>query len=486
MVVMTDQQRFDQLGYSSNGFFETPTLDRLAASGVVFENGYSASTTCVPARVALLTGKQPHRVPTQVNGIALREGVWTIARALADAGYETALFGKMHFAPVHSDHGFATMRLCEHLDAQGYDRSSGADFDDYHDWLESQGVADWRVTVVDGTPKLGPGANRTFPFAAEYHPTAWIEREVVTFLEQRDSSRPLFLVVSFPHPHAPYNPPEPYASMYDPNGAAVHGTGADVNAALPPLFVRTMTEFERRQPARYDPSAPRPLQHFLAIVRGLVRQIDDSLARIIARVDESKTVIWFTSDHGDYAGHRGLLYGKNPWIPWDDLSRVPLFACGPGIEGGRHHAGLVQSHDLAPTFLSFADIEPPAGQEFDGRDLYPLLCDDVAGDDRTVFCATTMGWPMVRRGSYKLIMNKPWRVPALFDLDRDPGERVNLADDPAHADVAVELRALLDAQLALALPPEERTATPPPVTTAAAPSPAAPSRRSWLRRRGAD
>jgi choline-sulfatase len=482
MLVMTDQQRFDQLGYSSDGHYETPTLDRLAGSGVIFDTAYSASTTCVPARVALLTGKQPHRVPTQVNGFAPREGVWTIARALASAGYETALFGKMHFAPVHSDHGFTTMRLCEHLNAQGYDDASADPFDDYHHWLEANGVADWRVTRVNGKLRIGPGANRTFELPAEYHPTSWIEHEVTTFLERRSPDRPLFLVVSFPHPHAPYNPPEPYASMYDPAQSRVRATGPDVNAALPGLFVRTMTEFDARAPQQFDQRDLRQLHTFVATVRGLVRQIDDSLASILTHVDERRTVIWFTSDHGDYTGHRGMLNGKMPWIPWDDLGRVPLFVCGPGIEGGRRYPGLVQSHDLAPTFLAYAGVEPVPDDDFDGRSLSPILRGgDGTHDDRIVFCATTMGWPMVRRGRYKLILNRPWKLPVLFDMERDPDETVNLADDPAHADITAELRALLDAELARGLP-----ASSPPTLPAAPPTPepqAEPSRRSWLRLR---
>ncbi|MDQ1534333.1 MAG: arylsulfatase, partial [Actinomycetota bacterium] len=118
VLIMTDQQRFDQVGYASGGHFETPNLDALAAGGVIFETAYSASTVCIPARNALLTGIQPHRLPTQENPFALREGFWTVAHELRHAGYETAFIGKAHFAPVHAQHGFETMRLCEHLSSQ--------------------------------------------------------------------------------------------------------------------------------------------------------------------------------------------------------------------------------------------------------------------------------------------------------------------------------------------------------------------------------
>jgi choline-sulfatase len=95
MLIMTDQQRFDQIGYASRGAFDTPHLDRLACRGIIFENAYSTSTVCVPARCSLLTGLLHHRVPTQNQGefgfLALREGFWTVPRYLRTAGYRTAL-----------------------------------------------------------------------------------------------------------------------------------------------------------------------------------------------------------------------------------------------------------------------------------------------------------------------------------------------------------------------------------------------------------
>ena len=237
VLIMTDQQRFDQVGYASGGHFETPHLDALAARGVVFDTAYSAATVCVPARSALLTGVHPHRLPTQENGAALREGTWTVAHALRGAGYETALFGKMHFAPVHSQHGFETMRLCEHLHAQALGPLSEARddrVDDYHDWLLAQGLPDWRF--ADGGPRVSTPDAFRFSQPLAVHPTSWIEREVLTFLEARDRERPLFLTVSFPHPHAPYNPPEPYASMYDPADSRLPVSGPEANAHLPMVF----------------------------------------------------------------------------------------------------------------------------------------------------------------------------------------------------------------------------------------------------------
>ena len=418
VLLMTDQQRHDQVGYASGGFFETPNLDRLAASGVVFDNAYSTSTTCVPARVGLLTGLLHHRVPTQVNRFALREGFWTIARELRGLGYETALFGKMHFFPVHADHGFETTRLVEHLTQSRVDQG---EIDDYHLWLSAQGAADPRREYQAD----GRRVDAAFPYTAERHPTGWIEQEVCSFLQSRDRSRPLFLVVSFPHPHAPHDPPEPYASMYDPADVELPDQDFEVNAALPPEFLQAFSTFGDRRPSRVGDAKPRAFTQFLTKVRGLIRHIDDAVGAIVHELDLKRALLFFTSDHGDYAGRRGVL-GKAPWIPFDDLARVPFFVVGAGVSGGRRVGDLVQSSDFVPTALDRAGRDPhPFG--FDARSLGGLLGDPATppDEDRSVFCATTMGWPMVRRGPYKYILHRGTWSNVLFHLDDDPDETRN-------------------------------------------------------------
>jgi arylsulfatase len=444
VLIMTDQQRHDQIGYASGGHFETPTLDSLAARGVIFDTAYSASTTCVPARSALLTGILPHRLPSQENGAALREGFWTVAHELRRSGYETALIGKMHFAPVHSNHGFETMRLCEHIKWQGLGPLSSArgdEVDDYHGWLQQRGLADWRYTHDTWwTPPMPRG------YPPEAHATAWIEQETSSFLAARDRRRPLFLVISFLHPHAPYDPPQPYASMYDPAESILPAEGFEANGRLPLVFQLAVDGSRTRVEAR-DATKVRS---FLATVRGLIRQIDDAVGRLMERIDLDETFVFFTSDHGDYSGHRGLMR-KTPQIPFDDLARVPLFVTGGDVVGGRRVVPLVQSSDFALTCLDVAGVVPPDDVEFDSRSLRPILRDAAGADDRDreVVCGTgTPGWPMIRRGRYKYMQHIEHfddAQCALFDLEADPGEQVNLFDDAAHRDIgrtlALRLRA---------------------------------------------
>lgn len=437
VLFITDQQRFDQFGYSSGGHFETPNIDALAARGVVFEAAYSASTVCVPSRVAMLTGIQPHRLPTQENALALREGFWTIARELQAHGYETAAFGKMHFAPVHADHGFDTLRLCEHLYRQGLgplSEARGDTTDDYHGWLLEQGLDDERLDD-------GYAGRRSFALPASAHPTAWVEREVEAFLAARSRDRPLFLIVSFPHPHPPLDPPAPYDSMYDP-ADSILPDDMSANTELPMVFALAL----HSSPARVDADHPEGLRSSLAAARGLVKQIDDSVGRLVAALDLDRTLVLVTSDHGDYGGHRGLIR-KVPWVPFDDLARVALVAAGAGTQRGARVTELVQTSDIPLTVLDLLGTAPPEGISFDSRSLRPHLEGSAgpADRDRTVFSGVSMGWPMARRGRFKLIGHIERHGKVLFDLDADPGEQTNLALDPAFADVRADLEARLDA-----------------------------------------
>jgi arylsulfatase len=450
VLIMTDQQRFDQIGYESHGFFETPYIDELASRGVVFDRAYSGGTNCVPARVSLLTGLQHHRVPKQPGSwLALREGYWTIARELQRAGYATALVGKMHATPIRAQHGFDTLRLCEHLGVQALGAGMNSeDTDDYHDWFLANGLDDWRDATPDEWLRQ---VGRWFPYHAEFHPTAWVEREALTVLSRRDSKRPLFLIVSFPHPHAPLNPPEPYASRYDPSEISLPEDGFTVNASLPPPFLDTMTTTRKGRTPRHVKGAENRVRGALTRSRALIAQIDDAVGRILEHIDLTQTLVVFTSDHGDYAGHRGLLQ-KEPWIPFDDLARVPLVVAGLDANCGRRVSSLVQSFDFVPTCLDYANVNIPS-QVFDSRSLRPLLLgsSDAQEVHRTVMCATP-GWPMVRSGPYKYIRHRESGCAVLFDLDRDPGETTNVLGDAAYTSVARTLERLLDESLARGIP----------------------------------
>ncbi len=426
LLVMTDQQRADSVGYAhqvdgtGGGDSDTPHLDDFADRGVIFENAYSASTVCVPARSALLTGIFDERLPRVDGGLALKEGYWTIAHAMARAGYETGLFGKMHFVPIHARHGFQVVRSCEHLgQAAGY----GPDeVDDYRRWLESQGLADPDASGLTSVPD-----------DEALHPANWITDQAIDFLEKRRSVEPYFAIVSYTGPHTPHDPPKRYRAMYPWEAETLPVDGFEVNEGLPGVFQEALAPPPDRSsssPTYVSDLSPERVKRTLAAIRAMIRQIDDQVTRLMNHVSLDDTVVFFTSDHGDYGGHRGLM-GKWPWLPFDDLAKVPFFALGAGVEGGRRIGAPVQSCDFAATCLELAGLEPPG--PLDTESLASVLYGAAEDADRAVFCAASMGWPMIRRGNLKMLGYwlgpKLEGVDAIYDLEADPGETKNLAPD---------------------------------------------------------
>lgn len=461
LMIMTDEQRADSMGYVGNKPSDTPNLDCLARQGAIFENAYSSSTSCVPARASLMTGLLHHRVSTvgphgrvaSATGLAVKPGEWTIARALREAGYQTALFGKMHFYPIRADHGFDVMQTCEHLPA-GYGKNAE---DDYRRWLKSTGRKDYRFDRAS--------IPRPFAYEAEYHPTSWIARHSKDFLESRSKSCPYFAVISFTGPHTPYDPPEPYASMYRAEDQALPDTDIQVNNTLPDPFRRAAMDSQGGKffaPLRVSDRGDDHAREVLAAIRASIRFIDDAIADIMSKVDLENTVVFFLSDHGDYGGNRGFL-GKIPWIPFDDLAKVPFFAVGADVQSGMRIKAPVQSFDYVSTALEYAGIAPPV-DDMDSISLLPVLRGGTPDSNRPVFCATTEGWPMIRRGRFKDIWHSGYDVHALFDLEADPKESVNLAEEPAYASLIAENTEILRTLLAKQPPvapenDEERAAT---------------------------
>ena len=160
--------------------------------------------------------------------------------------------------------------------------------------------------------------------------------------------------------------------MFDPADARLPEDGYEVNAGLPMVCQLALKNSRTRDEAADE----RRVRVFLATVRGLIKHIDDAIGRLIEQLDMTSTLVAFTSDHGDYAGHRGLMR-KTPWMPFDDLARVPLFYAGHGVAGGRVVPDLVQSYDFALTALDYAGLAPGI-EDVDGRSLRPLL-DRTAG-----------------------------------------------------------------------------------------------------------
>ena len=166
--------------------------------------------------------------------------------------------------------------------------------------------------------------------------------------------------------------------MYDPADSRLPDEGLEVNDGLPDDFRHDLNHPPGPWAAARVPSASW-LARSLAVTRGLIRQIDDAMGPILDRLDRGRTLVAFTSDHGDYAGHRGLIR-KMPWMAFEDLARVPLVIAAPDGAAGARHAEVVQNSDLALTLLDYAGVATDP-EPFGSVDLRPVLRGDPAAAD---------------------------------------------------------------------------------------------------------
>lgn len=449
IVIMTDQHRADLTSREGFGVDCTPTLDRLAHEGCWFDRAYTAAPLCVPARMSMLTGRFP-----SAHGV--RENVGRDPRYAADlidvlsaAAYRTALIGK--------NHSHLTPDRLDHWEEYGHhgriprEAALGPDHE-FDDWLRAN-------LGTTGTPT-------PFPVAAQL-PSRIVDGAIDWF----DTVGPdrSFLWLSFPEPHVPYQLPEPYFSTYAPDTVPPPATTSDAlaNRSLAWRYMGHLAELSGE-------ANPEVLRRARANYVGMLRLIDDQIARLLGHLDRTgkraDTLIVFVADHGDFAGEYGLMR-KGPGLP-EVLTRIPLLFHGPGVVPSREpspaHVSIV---DLFPTLCELVGQDPPTGVQ--GRSLAPLLRsepmpepefasayaeqgigglpyreadfgDDEPGVSRrpdgsaVVHGLNTVNQTgvlrMVRAGRWKLIASITGEI-ELFDLEHDPYELTDRSAEPEFAQI---------------------------------------------------
>jgi choline-sulfatase len=432
---MADQLAPSALPFHGNLVTHAPAMSSLAERGVVFDNAYTASPLCAPARASLLTGMLPSRTGAYDNAAAFSSEIPTFAHYLRGAGYRTVLAGKMHFCGPDQLHGFE-----ERLTTDIYP----ADFAWAPDWSKPHDRPQWyhdMSSVVEaGTciRSLQLDFDEEVGFAAE--------RAVFSHVRAGDE-RPLCLVVSFTHPHDPYVIPHQWWDLYHdediPLPAYAHSEAVTHphEARLRQMCAMTGPEINADQ-----------VRTARRAYYGAISYVDDHLGRLLGVLRESgrldDTVVILTSDHGDMLGERGLWYKMSFF---ESSVRVPLVVCAPGRFKARRVTTPVSTLDLLPTLVGLANNGDLSGLvgPLDGQSLLPLLAGEPADRDTVAaeYLAEGALAPvvMLRRGPMKLI-HSPTDPDQLFDLAEDPFERNNLADDPAFADVLADLRAEVTAR----------------------------------------
>jgi choline-sulfatase len=427
LILMADQLTPRALPAYGNRVAKTPHIDRLAASGVVFDSFYCNSPLCAPSRFSFLSGQPVSAIGAYDNAAEFPAQVPTFAHYLRRAGYQTVLSGKMHFCGADQLHGFE-----ERLTTDIYP----ADFGWTPDWTRFEQRPSWYHSM-DSVTQAGP-CTRTNQIDFDDDVVFQARQKLFDMARGKDK-RPFCMVASMTHPHDPYVIPQNYWDRYD---------GIDID--MPRV---------RKAAGELDPHSRR-LRHVCGLelqavneaqtraarraYYGAVSYVDDQVGVLLAALADTgfadDTVVLLLADHGDMLGERGLWYKMSFFEP---ACRIPLIVHAPRRFAARRVAHCASLLDILPTLSELAGAKAEnAAAPLGGHSLVPQLAGN-AGRDEVIgeYLAEGAIAPlvMIRRGRYKFV-HSPVDPDQLYDLHEDPDELHNLAPVPDHASRIEEFR----------------------------------------------
>jgi len=472
LFIITDQQRFDALSFAGNTVLETPNMDRIAREGVYFENAYTQMAVCTPARASILTGHTVEKTKMISNNVAYAEretGIMpmkTFDEILDENGYHCEYYGKWHTPTFHAQvyHNPVTVA--------GRSRSElgPGKKEAYQTYLNTkfpridpkEGEFDDALTMRPYTPdpldlryelaqqgldtniKVGQSdIHGVTTIPAKYHVASFEAAGTLAAIEKL-KHQPFSITVSFHHPHPPYLASKEYVEMYPPKEMVVPGNINDDMKTSP------YSKPKKDEADRY--SNPEKIQYFVSEYYALVKEVDDWVGEILAKLDElglsENTMVVFTSDHGEMLGDHGL---KGKFNFYEASSHVPMMIRFPGrIKPGTIVKSPTSNMDLFATILDYLNM-PNAPS--DGQSLRGFI---EKGDDENAYVVTEWLSNLTSKPSH-MVLKRGWKlmkphatgkkVPlALYDLNTDPLEMNNLlaVNAEKYREKVTELEACFD------------------------------------------
>jgi arylsulfatase A-like enzyme len=442
LIVMTDHQRGDTVLAEHPTI--TPNIARLAAEGVTFTEAFCPTPHCCPSRATFMSGLLPSRhgiwnnvLNRQALRTSLHDGVRLWSEDLVDAGYAMHYSGKWH---VSAEENPADRGWNEHDPTATKNYSHDRDWEYFASFAgtpepgeRGEGEillpgwsADGRYRLY-GTCERTPGDERT------------TEHAVRLIGELARSESPWCVYAGLTGPHDPFIVPQKYLDMYDLDDIPLPDNYSDTMEDKPRVYQRMRRD-------RFGQLTEREVREGIRHFRAYCTYLDDMFGRMLSALDESgqaeNTVVLFCSDHGDYCGEHGLFCKGIPCFR--GAYHVPAVVRWPkGLrKAGRRVDELVSLADFAPTFLELAGLDAP--DELYGRSLMPFLRGEKPGAWRDALITQCNGVELYF--TQRSILTKSHRYTfngfdfdELYDLEKDPQETVNRADDPDCAELKRKL-----------------------------------------------
>lgn len=472
LFLVIDQWRAEALSCLLDTPARTPNLDTLAADAWMSLNHYTVTAPCGPSRASLLTGLYAQNHRSVRNGTPLDENINNIARMARKVGFDPILFGYTDTSadPRNKDENDPVLKTYEGV-MPGFTLGTSLNESDLSAWtdkLRSKGyeIPDDPFDLYRSTDRFANGYHkRPAVFNTEDSDTAFMVDEVIDYLKEGRADN-WFVHLSILHPHPPWIAPEPYNTLISNDeipepmrheSRVLEGQQHEyikvwleeqdsVEYCSPDLNVQKIDEEERRAIA--------------SIYYGLLAEVDTAVGRLIDHLkatDEfENTLIVVTADHGEQLGDH-WLWGKGGYF--DQSYHIPLIIRDPYTEkqyrGKREKNLFTESVDIVPTILEWLGESVP--NQISGQSLLPLLHGDrpkkwrdaafwefdyrnvqtLFYESRLIITPDQSCLLVVRDHRYKYVYFAA--LPALlFDMQNDPSELNNLANDPAYTHVLLE------------------------------------------------
>ena len=447
IFLMSDQQRWDCVGKISP-MVKTPALDRIADNGILFDQAVCQGPMCVPSRYSMMLGLYPSQVGVLKNSMSLTDDQLpceTLPEILRKAGYQTAGFGKTHWAAKGcSTRGFETRFIGQPRSSVLYEEGAVMISDVNPEGLERY-MRETR-SFGAGEENIAGYLGCTSRVQEKDHRDGWVFNECLDFIENRiDQNRPLFLYLSFLKPHAGLNVPPEYEELYEIDKIPVPEQPA--KDKVEPCHATGLNREEMYR-GFWSKATKRQWQQMILRYWANCSWIDSMFNRVMKRLMTKgildNCLIVYVSDHGEMLGER--FYRFNKYCLFESSVRVPMIVSGALVPKGRRgtidhrSAELV---DVLSTILRVAGLENDNSKP--GRDLlgpvvkFATFCEFHNQPKTAAY--------MWRNSDYKLILcmdkshikdgfdHTDIVTGELYDLNKDPKEWNNIFDDEKYAAV---------------------------------------------------
>ncbi len=426
LIIMVDQLNGTLFPDGPADWLHAPNLKALAARSTRFRNAYTASPLCAPGRAAFMSGQLPSGTGVYDNAAEFTSSIPTYAHHLRRAGYQTCLSGKMHFVGPDQLHGFE-----QRLTTDIYP----ADFGWTPDYRKPGERIDWWYHNMGSV--TGAGVAETSNQMEYDDEVAFLAQQKLYDLARGADERPWCLTVSFTHPHDPYVARRKYWDLYE-----------DCEHLLPEVPAMDYEDHDPHAKRIFDANDWRSYDITEDNIRRARRAyfanisyLDDKIGEILSVLESTRqeAMVVFVSDHGDMLGERGLWYKMSFY---EGSSRVPMMIAAPQMTPGRVDAP-VSNIDICPTLCALAGVSMEDVMLWTtGESLVPLGQGGTRSSPVAMEYAAEASYsPMValRHDRWKYT-NCALDPEQLFDLEADPHELNNLAEDPGHGEVLERFR----------------------------------------------